>query len=49
MDKMVSGEWDVFQQDVYDVDGNLVPAATFTDDYLYSGMTDLLVKGVVAK
>lgn len=49
MDKMVSGEWDVFQLDVYDVDGNLVPAATFTDDYLYSGMTDLLVKGVVAK
>ena len=31
------------------MDGNLVPAATFTDDYLYSGMTDLLVKGVVAK
>ncbi len=49
MDKMVSGEWDVFCQDVYDVDGNLIPASTFTDDYLYSGMTDLLVKGVVVK
>ena len=46
MDKMASGEWDVFQQDVYDNNGNLIPAETFTDSYLYSGMTDLLVKGV---
>ena len=48
-DRMASREWDVFQQDVYDNNGNLIPASTFTDDYLYSGMTDLLVQGVYEK
>lgn len=48
-DKLAASEWDVFQQDVYDNQGNLIPASTFTDDYLYSGMTDLLVKGVFEK
>ena len=45
-EKILSGEWDVFTGEIYDNQGNLIPEDTFTDEYLYSGMAELLVKGI---
>lgn len=44
--KILAGTWDVFTGEIYDNKGNLIPESTFTDEYIYAGMSEMLVKGV---
>lgn len=45
--KIMDGSWDVFTGEIYDNQGNLVPADTFTDEYIYAGMSEMLVQGII--